>query len=580
MFLYNVTMTDVKVKLENDVKENKWLHRELTEAVTNELQLLPLTSGAECNIVEENGFIDNYESQLQLFKQERMQVTELWQTAAQELDHLQEFYQKMFTNGLNANATGQQLMPTNCNFLKTATGHSTELEDLQIQLRTTKADLRTAIAKVDEMTRQLQSVQDQLKRQEEDEAEARSREEAALRQIQTLQTTISEQDTRIKLASQETEAALKEQSMWENTAGNLKARCATLEQEKYEGLDKVRECVQMAEEATLQKDEAQLTAKRLTEELEKTKKAFRQLIQDATLCSKKELNNMRQQCNTEMQSMAEELSRLQLECVEKQSQIERSKRERKALEEELAKVTKCKVEHEFRKIDALHQRCLKAERMKDEISITLQSTQSKLKKLEVDYNEELSRCQEEVQQLKGCLTAAREDCARISDERLQLQQENVQFRREMDELRKASLQVQKKAKQQVTQMAQEYSIKEKTLKAQMSDLEERSHNSSADLMRLLTAQQKSIQRWKVEVPNMAQAFECRIRNLTEELDQHQQRSREFEIQLKKNNNTIVKYERQLSEFRDKASRLQRQLTEVEERTTPSQQEREYGMHMI
>lgn len=43
--------------------------------------------------------------------------------------------------------------------------------------------------------------------------------------------------------------------MWENTAGNLKARCATLEQEKYEGLDKVRECVQMAEEATLQKDE-------------------------------------------------------------------------------------------------------------------------------------------------------------------------------------------------------------------------------------------------------------------------------------------------------------------------------------
>lgn len=43
--------------------------------------------------------------------------------------------------------------------------------------------------------------------------------------------------------------------MSENTAGNLKARCATLEQEKYEGLDKVRECVQMAEEATLQKDE-------------------------------------------------------------------------------------------------------------------------------------------------------------------------------------------------------------------------------------------------------------------------------------------------------------------------------------
>ncbi|XP_061625924.1 sodium channel and clathrin linker 1-like isoform X1 [Phyllopteryx taeniolatus] len=557
-------------KFESDVKENDWLHRELMEPVTNQLRLLPLTLGAECDIVEENKIINNYETQVQLFKQERMQVTELWRTAAQELDHLQESYRRMFTNGLNANATGQQLIQTNCNFLKTMTGHSAEVEDLQIQLRTTKTELRTAMAKVDEMTQQLQSVQQQLKRQEEKETEALSREEAAHRQIQQLQTTISHQETKIKSASQETETAFKDLTMWETTAGNLKVRCATLEQEKYEGLDKVRECVQMAEEAALQKDEAQLRAKQLTEELERTKKAFQQLSQDATLCSNKELNNMRQQCNTEMQSMAEELSLLHLECVDKQSQIERSKRERKALEEELAKVTKCKVEHGLGTIDALHQKCLKAEQMKDEISFTLQSTQSKQKKLELDYSAELSRYQEEVQTLNGFLNAAREDCVRISDERLQLQQENVQFRREMDELHKASLQGQKKAKQQITQMEQEYSTKEKALKAQITDLEESSRNSSADLMRLLTAQQKSIQRWKVEAPNMAQAFQSRIKNLIEELNQHQQRSHVFEIQLTKNNDTIVEYERQLTEFREKASRLQRRLTEVEQRTTPSQ----------
>ncbi|XP_037101850.1 sodium channel and clathrin linker 1-like [Syngnathus acus] len=447
---------------------------------------------------------------------------------------------------------------------------STEVENLQTQLRTTKSDLRTAIVKVDEMTKQLQSVQHQLKRQEEDEAEAQRREEAAQKQIQHLQTTISQQETRIKVACQEAETALKDQAMWENTAANLKARCSTLEQEKYEGLDKVRECVEMAEEATLQKEEAQLRAKQLREELEKTKKAFQQLIKDAALCFNKELDNIRQQCNTEMQSMAEELSLLQMECVDKQSQIERSKRERKAFEEGMAKVD-CKVDDELRKIDDFHHRCLKAERMRDEMSIILESTQSKLKKLEADYSEELSRRQEEVQQLKGCLDAAREDCGRISDERLQLQQENVQFRREMDELRKASLQVQKKAKQQITQMMQEYSIKEKTLKGQMSDLEEHSRSSSADLMRLLTAQQKSIQRWKVEASNMAQALESRIKTLTEELDLHQQRSHEYEIQLSKNNDTIVEYERQLAVFREKASRLQRRLTEVEQQTLPSQQ---------
>lgn len=37
--------------------------------------------------------------------------------------------------------------------------------------------------------------------------------------------------------------------------GELQARCTTLEEEKYEALSKVRESVQVAEEATLHKDQ-------------------------------------------------------------------------------------------------------------------------------------------------------------------------------------------------------------------------------------------------------------------------------------------------------------------------------------
>lgn len=69
------------------------------------------------------------------------------------------------------------------------------------------------------------------------------------------------------------------------------------------------------------------------------------------------------------------------------------------------------------------------------------------------YSEELSRCQEEVRRLQSSLAAARDDCVSISDERLQLQQENLQLRKDMDELRKSTGLVQKKAKQQVTKVA-------------------------------------------------------------------------------------------------------------------------------
>lgn len=70
---------------------------------------------------------------------------------------------------------------------------------------------------------------------------------------------------RLKAASQEAEAVRREQTVWERKVGELQARCTTLEEEKYEALAKVRESVQVAEEAALQKD--QVTAVALSSSL-------------------------------------------------------------------------------------------------------------------------------------------------------------------------------------------------------------------------------------------------------------------------------------------------------------------------
>ncbi|XP_042341266.1 sodium channel and clathrin linker 1 isoform X2 [Plectropomus leopardus] len=585
---YQAQMSDVKVKLEGVVQENERLHAELRECVEKQLHTLPGSSGVESSTLEEDAVIRNLREHVQLCEQERVQAMELWQTAAQELDRLQQTYQRTISDGQVQDAQRQQLKDQlvqfqqhthklkvanlkleSCNqqFLKTVTEQSTEMEELQSQYRQAKAELRTATAKVDEMTKLLQSVQDQMQRREEDVAEAQGREDAADRRLQQLQAALSQMEARLKTASQEAEVVRRDQTVWERKVGELQTRSTTLEEEKYEALAKVRESVQVVEEAALQKDQALLREKQKTEELEKTKEAVKQLIQDAAARTRKEVDNVRKQCNVQIQRMAEELSALQLECADKESQIERCLRERKSLEEELEKVYKeGRAEPEFRKIDALHQRCLDAERMKEDLSLTLQSTHNKLKKMEMDYSEELSRCQEEVRKLQGSLAAARDDCVSVSEERLQLQQENLQLRREMDELRKASLLVQKKAKQQLSQMEQEYSLKEQGLHTRMHELEESSRSSSDDLTRLLTAQQKSTQRWKEEAQNLVTAFETKITGLKAELNQQKQRTHELEIQLETNHNTISEYERQLAEYQEKTSRLQRRLTQAEQKT--------------
>ncbi|KAM6940814.1 sodium channel and clathrin linker 1 isoform 2-T2 [Lycodopsis pacificus] len=588
---YQALMSDVKVKLERVVKENERLHAELRESVEKQLQALPVASGVEGSVLAEEAVVRNLHEQVQLCEQERLQAMELWQTTAQELDLLQQTHQQTVSDAQIHHVHGQQLKDqlvqfqqhthklqvanqqlesTNQQLLKTVTEQSTEMEELHSQLRRAKAELRTATAREDEVTKLMQNIQEQLQRREEDVLEAQGRADAADRRLQQLQAALSQLEARLKAASHEAEAVRRDQTVWERKVGELQAHCTTLEEEKYEALAKVRERVQVAEEAALQKDQALLREKQKTEELQNTKEAIKRLIQDAAVRTRKEVDHVRKQCNVQIHRMAEELSALQLECADKESRIAKSLRERGAVEEELEKVYKeGRAEPEFRKIDALHQRCLDAERMKEDVSLTLHSTQNKLKKMEMDYSEELLRCQEEVRRLQGCLAAARDDCVGVSEERLQLQQENLQLRKEMDELRKATSLIQRKAKQQ---MEQEYNLKEQGLDARVQELEDSSQSSRADLTRLLTAQQKSSQRWKEEAKNLVQAFETKITGLKAELTRQKHRSHELEMQLESQQNSVVEYERQLAEYQEKTSRLQRRLTQAEQKATTATQQ--------
>uniref|UniRef100_A0A3B5LXY7 Uncharacterized protein n=1 Tax=Xiphophorus couchianus TaxID=32473 RepID=A0A3B5LXY7_9TELE len=511
------------------------LHTELRESIEKQLHSLPVDSEAEGSAAEDTAILKNLQEQVQLSEQERKQAMELWHTTAQELDRLQQVYQRALSDGQLHNAQRQQLkvhFPTSCLpplvFSLQSNALCSNYKLFLRWVRQAKAELRTATARVDEMTKFLENLQKQMKRKCH---KAKRQRLLSLRCSLSLFSSFS----RLKAASLETEAVRREQAVWETKVGELQARCTTLEEEKFEALSKVRENVQVAEEAVLQKEQVE---------------------------------NVRKQCNIQIHRMAEELSALQLECADKEAQIERSQRERKAVEEELEKVYKeGRVEPDFKKIEALHQRCLNAERLKDDANLTLQSTQKKLKKMEMDYSEEVSRCQEEARRLQDLLAAARSDCVGVSDERLQLQQENTRLRKEMDDLRKASMQIQRNAKQKVSEMEQACSLKEQGLDSRVKELEERSRSSSADLTRLLAAQQKSTQRWKEEAKNLEQAFESKITALKAELKRQKQRSLELENQLQTDHNTISEYEKQLAEYQEKTSRLQRRLTQAEQKAT-------------
>nr|XP_023492320.1 sodium channel and clathrin linker 1 isoform X2 [Equus caballus] len=469
---YQKQTGEMKLQLENVIKENERLHSELKDAVEKQLEALPFGPEMGDDLYTDEETVRNLQEQLQLANQEKSQAVELWQTVSQELDRLQKLYQEHMTEAQihvvesqkqkdqltnfqqltkQLHVTNENIEMTNQHFLKTVTEQNVEMEQLRKQLRQAKLDLRVAAAKVEELTKVTEDLRGQMQKKEEDMVSAQGREEASDRRSQQLQSSIKQLETRLCVAIQEATQLRAEKTHLEKHTRDLQAKCNELENEKYEAIVRARNSMQLLEEANLQKNQALLEEKQKEEDIEKMKETISRLVQDATIRTRKEVTNTRKQYNVQISRLTEELSALQMECAEKQGQVERAIREKKAVEEELDKIYReGRVnESDYRKLEEMHQRCLVAERSKDDLQLRLKTTENKIKQLEINSSEEISRCQEMIQKLQNVLESERENCGFVSEQRLKLQQENEQLQKEIEDLRKIALEAQKKAKLKV-----------------------------------------------------------------------------------------------------------------------------------
>ncbi|KAF6096873.1 sodium channel and clathrin linker 1 [Phyllostomus discolor] len=592
---YQKQMGEMKLHLENVIKENERLHGELKAAVENQLEALPLGIEMKSDIYVDDETVKNLQEQLHLANQEKNQAVELWQTVSQELNRLQKLYQEHVTEAQvyvaesqkqkdqlssfqqltkQLHVTNENIEMTNQHFLETVTEQNVEIERLRKQLRQTKTDLRIASAKVEELTKMTEESQKQMKKKEEEAASAQRREDASDRRLQQLQTSVKLLETRLCVAIQEANQLRAEKTHLENQTRDLQAKYNELENEKYEAILRARNSMQLLEEATLQKNQALLEEKQKEEEIEKMRETFSQVVQDAAVRTKKEITNTRKLYNIQISRLTEELSALQMECAEKLSQTERVMKEKKAVEEELEKMYRegKGSENLYRKLEEMHQRCLVAERSKDDLQLTLKTAENKIKHLEINSSEEISRCQEMIQKLQSVLESERENCGLVSEQRLKLQQENEQLRKEMEDLRKIALEAQKKAKLKVSTMEHEFSVKEHGFEVQLREMEDSNRNSTVELRRLLATQQKAADRWKEETKKLTESAETRISNLKSELSRQKLHTQELLSQLEMANEKVAESEKLVLEHQEKANRLQRRLSQAEQRAASASQQ--------
>ncbi|NWV93876.1 SCLT1 protein, partial [Machaerirhynchus nigripectus] len=532
---YQAQMSEMKLKLEEVTKENERLHAELKEPLEKQLEALPFMH-LETDILADEGIVRTLQEQLQLAKQEKDQAVECWQTLLQEHDRLQRQYQERLTEAQilvterkkqNDQLTSFQQLTrqlhvakekielTNQQFLKTLTEQNVELEQLRKQLRQAKIDGQAANAKLEEMTTLKEKLQSQLDRKEEDRVSAQEREAASDKRLQQMQSSIKQLEMRLRVTAEDAERLRAERVDLEEQIRELQVKSANLESERYDAVGKVQDCIQLLEEANLEKNQALFEEKQKEEEIRKLKDEMFQLAESTAARIRKEVDAAKKQCNMQVSRLTEEVSALQMECGEKQSQIERAIREKRAVEGELEKIYREHRTHESnsRQLEQLHQKYLLAEAAKDDLQLSLQMIQNKLKQLEMNSEEEISRCQEVICKLQSTLDSEREKSAFVSEQRLKLQQENEQLQDEMVGLRKLAVEAQQRAKIKISTMEHEHAVKERGYEARLKEMEDTSHKSTAELRRLLIAQQKATNRWKEETKNLIKTTEARISNL-------------------------------------------------------------------
>ncbi|XP_063776417.1 sodium channel and clathrin linker 1 isoform X2 [Pseudophryne corroboree] len=587
LHFYQAQMGDMRLKLESIVKENEKLHEQLKESLERQLESLPTDAALASDVLTEHELIKNLHEQLQLANQDH--AVELSQTVAQELDRLQQLYQENMTNAhihvaerqkqkehiANLQQLTKQLHGahekvelTNQQFLRTVNEQQKETEQLQKQLRQAKVDLKVAALKVEEMAKVMETLEGLVKRKEEEVLTARGKEGASDKRVQQLQTAVMQLETRLRAAMQNGEDLKGEKLQLEKHIGELQANLSELEGEKYEAFSRVRDSMQIVEEANLHKDQALLREKQKQEEIENMKQAIARIIQEAATRTRKEVENVKKLYNVQISRLTDDLSALQMESGGKQSLVERALREKRAAEEELEKVYReGRVnERDYRKQEELQQRCLIAERSKDDLKINLSVVQKKMKQLELNFEEELSRCSETNQKLNEVLESERKESSSVSEERLKLVQENEHLRKEVEEWKKSATEAQQKVRFQLSTMAHEFSVKEQGFEVQLQEMEDSCRKSIEELMKLLMAQQKTSYKWKEETTNLTKSTENRIKKLRSLLNEEKHRNQELLSQLESTHEKNVELENLIADSQEKSKRLQKRLDQAEERS--------------
>lgn len=582
---YKDQFNNIQEKSREIVQENDRLHQELRRSVENQLDVLQQTDGLSNNT---HAQLDQLQHKIKVISEEKNRMDSLYQNAINDQNitqselnakvqiistltaentHLQEDLKHAREFAESSQKNYHKLQIEYEKFINTAQLQDSELDDLRAQMRKVNVELKTSKSLCAELQSHNIKLKDHLKCMDKKDPRETLSEKSAEGTIRRLQNEMFELDSRVISYSKELEKVRVEKIDLEDQLAIIQKKNMQIEENEYQAILRVRDSVQLVENALLEREQAFIREQQKSNEVLRLQEAINKILKESEDKVNSAISGAKDKTNKQVQQLLEELHYQEIEAVEKQVAFEKLQREKISLQNQLDKIYQeesVEVTKSSFSIDELQKKLSKVELNRDECLLQLDILQMTLRQYKARIESDKEAYTTQLTDLRKQTQIIKDDFDEVSESRLKILNEVNTLKKELNSRKENNIVRDTTCASQVSSLQQKLDTQKKEYEARLSASENMNKDAMNELRTMLATQQKNASKWKEEARVISQNYEKTVSKLKIEISSLKRKNTELDQVHSKNVNKIEDVENECASNRAALDKLKTLYSNAEE----------------
>lgn len=534
---YKEQFTNIQKKSSEIVEENNRLHRELRKAVEEQLDVIQQNDGVSGHTTTK---LEQLKRRVESLAEDKAKSENAYQEALQDVKNAQidlKAKNEIVSSLTNENAQlqddlgqarlfAESMQKGNLRyksehekFLKAAQIQDSEMDELKTQVRRLNSELKTYKSLNAELQSRNTNLKEHFKCMDKEQTKETITEKSAEGTIRNMQNEILELDNRVISYSKELEKLRLEKMDLEDQATALQKKNAQVEENEYQAILRVRDSVQLVENALLEREQAIVREQQKSQEVQRLQEAINTLLKEGEEKTNKAVAVVRAQNSKQVQQLMEDLHFHEIDGAEKQASYEKLRREKISLQNEIEKIYQegpVEVTKAGISIDEMQKKLSKVELHRDECLLQIDILQMSLRRYKTRLENDKAAHVNQLNELRKQTKAIKSDFDEVSESRLKLVNEVSNLKKELNSRKEDHVTRDTTYASQVASLEQKLELKEKEFNSRMGATENMHKEAMNELREMLVTQQKNANKLRDESRGLCQKLEKTITKLTQD----------------------------------------------------------------